>query len=322
MRISVIIPAYNAEQYIAQAIESCLRQTVLPDEIIVADDGSTDRTAAIAESYPEPVRVIRLGTNCGVSVARNRAVEASTGDWLALLDADDWFLPRKLEMQRQCVLDHPNAVLVYTGMFLKPPDGPAVEHKFWPLSEVARRHRYTSLFLPSTVLLRRDAFDAAGGFDPAYPTLEDWEMWLKLAERYSTSAFAAVPTPLVMYRRVPGSLSSKITPIIKETRPIVEKRSLYHTSGITRILLRRRILSFCAYDHALTLRGDGEDGFLHLMLRSLALWPLPNRMLPMIRYKMALVMILQHLGWWPNSFRAAMEGRTEHHQQSDSRHSG
>ena len=305
MKISVIIPAYNAEKYIATAIESCLQQTLPPDEIIVVDDASTDRTFEIALGFPTPVKALRLAKNMGVSVARNRAVEASTGDWLAFLDADDWFLPQKLEMQRQCVLDHPDAVLVYTAMFLKPPDGPAVENKFWPLSEVAWRLRYTNLFLPSTVLLRRDAFDAVGGFDPDYPILQDWDLGLKVAERFSTSAFAAVPTPLTMYRRVEGSLSSKIMPIIKETRSIVKNRSLYHTSGITRILLRRRILAFCNYDHALTLRGEGEGGFLHLMLRSLALWPFPNKMLPPVRYKFAAVMLLQHLGLRPNSFRQA-----------------
>lgn len=311
MKISVIIPAYNAEKYIATAIESCLEQTLPPDEIIVVDDCSTDATFEIAQKYPPPVKALRLAKNMGVSVARNRAVDASTGDWLAFLDADDWFLPQKLEMQRQCVLDHPDAVLVYTGMFLKPLDGPAVEIKFWPPHELSWRLRYSNLILPSTVLLRRDAFDAVGGFDPAYPFAQDWEMWLKLAERFSTSAFAAVPTPLIMYNRVEGSLSSKIMPAVKEARSIVENRSLYHTSGLTRMLLRRRILAFNDYDQSLTVRGEGEDGSLHMMLRSLAFWPFPNKTLPPARYKFAAVMLAQHLGLWPNSYRAARTGQTE-----------
>ncbi|MGC9223232.1 MAG: glycosyltransferase family 2 protein [Terracidiphilus sp.] len=311
MKISVIIPAYNAEKYIATTIESCLEQTLPPDEIIVVDDCSTDGTFEIAQKYPPPVKALRLEKNSGVSVARNRAVEASTGDWLAFLDADDWFLPQKLEMQRQCVRDHPDAVLVYTGAFLKPLDGPVTEIKFWPPSELAWRLRYTPLFLPSTVLLRRHAFDAVGGFDPAYPIDEDWDLGLRLAERFSTDAFAAVPTPLIMYNRVEGSLSSKIMPVVNAARRIVENRSLYHTSGLTRRLLRRRILAFNGYDQSLTLRGEGEDGYLHLMLRSLAFWPFPNKMLPLARYKFAAVMLAQHLGLWPNSHRAARTGQAE-----------
>jgi glycosyltransferase involved in cell wall biosynthesis len=312
MKISVIIPAYNAEKYIATAIESCLRQTYPPHEIVVVDDGSTDATFEIAQKYPPPVKALRLAKNMGVSVARNRAVDTSTGDWLAFLDADDWFLPQKLEMQRQCVLDHPDAVIVYTGMFLKPLDGPAVENKFWPPSEVAWRLRYSCIILPSTVLLRRDAFDAVGGFDPAYPIAQDWDLWLKVAERFSTSAFAAVPTPLIMYNRVEGSLSSKIVPLIKETRSIVENRSLYHTSGISRFLLRRRILAFNDYDHSLRLRGEGSREFLRMMLTSLVLWPFPNKMLPLTRYKVALVMLLQNFGLWRSHLQSDGASSTAH----------
>ena len=122
VKFSVIIPAYNAERYIRKAVESCLGQTYAPYEIIVIDDASTDSTAAIAESFPSPVRVIRLAKNSGVSVARNRGVEASTGDWLAFLDADDWFLAEKLELQRRCALKNENAVLIYTR-FLSSLDG-------------------------------------------------------------------------------------------------------------------------------------------------------------------------------------------------------
>jgi glycosyltransferase involved in cell wall biosynthesis len=118
MKISVIIPAWNAERYIAKAIESCLRQTFPPHEIVVVDDASTDSTAEVAESFPSPVQVIRLAENMGVSVARNRGVQASTGDWLAFLDADDWFLPEKLDAQRRCALEHEHAVLIYTGFYL------------------------------------------------------------------------------------------------------------------------------------------------------------------------------------------------------------
>src|ERR1035438_8408874 len=106
MRISVIIPAHNTEDYIGKAIESCLSQIYSPAEIIVVDDGSTDGTPAKAESFPSPVRVIRLPKNLGVSAARNRGAESARGDWLALVDSDDWVLPELFERQRRCALEN------------------------------------------------------------------------------------------------------------------------------------------------------------------------------------------------------------------------
>jgi glycosyltransferase involved in cell wall biosynthesis len=97
-RISVVIPGYNAAAFIGQAIESALRQTYSPIEVIVVDDGSQDNTAEVASSYPRPVRVIRR-SNGGPGAARNLGVSMSEGNWIALLDADDTWLPAKLQRQ-------------------------------------------------------------------------------------------------------------------------------------------------------------------------------------------------------------------------------
>ena len=297
------MPAYNAEPYLARAIESCLRQTEPPEEIIVVDDGSRDRTAEVAESFPAPVRVIRMGANQGVSAARNRGVRESTGDWLAFLDADDWFLPQKLEWQRKCIRENPNAVLVYTGFHIINLDGEQQEGYFFSQTELAWRVRYHCPILLSTSVLRREAFDAVEGFDPAYPAAQDWDLWLRLAARYSVQAFAAVKEPLAVYRKVQGSLSSSAMRYLVERASIIESRSLFQTSGLPRWLLGRRIHAFNYFDTAVAVREEGSDRYLEFMLRSLALWPLPGRMLPMSRYKTALVMCLQTLGWRSNPFR-------------------
>lgn len=303
MKISVIIPAYNAEPYIAKAIESCLQQTRPPDEIIVTDDCSTDRTAEIAQAFPA-IRLIRLAQNSGVAVARNRAIEASTGDWLAFLDADDWFFPRKLELQEKCIRENPNAVLIYCGCRIRFTDASEQDAQFVTPDTLDIRLRYACVIpTPSVVMLRRGAWESVGGFSPLCCAAEDWDLWLRIADRYSTAAFAAVPEPLMMYCRTPGSLSSRTRRQFRQFREIMRDRSLYQTSGLSRFLLFQKINAYQHFDFAIAIREEGSEEYLGNILKSLLFWPFPNAMLPLARYRVAAVMLVQKLGWWPNPFR-------------------
>lgn len=302
MKISVIIPAYNAEPYIAKAIESCLRQTEPPHEIIVTDDGSTDCTAEVAERYSDRVRVVRMRRNSGIAAARNLAIQAATGDWLAFLDADDWFFPQKFQLQRRCVEENPNASLVYSGHRVIHSDGSDGDDMFVPPGELHSELRYRCPFHIGSVILRRDALDAVGGFDPDLRRGEDWDLWLRIADRFSLSVFTAVPEPLVAYLERPGSLSWNTIAMYDARTAIGASRGLYRTSGIARFLLRRRIHAFINYDAAVALRQHGSQEFPKFILRSLVLWPFPNKMMPFKRYKTVLVMCLQSCGVWRNSF--------------------
>jgi glycosyltransferase involved in cell wall biosynthesis len=292
MKISVIIPAYNAERYIANAIESCLSQTYAPHEIIVIDDASSDGTAEIAESFPAPVHVIRLAENLGVSVARNRGVAASTGDWIAFLDADDWFLPEKFECQQRCALKNPLAVLIYSGFRIIEIDGSECDGRFfWPW-EIWPMLRYRNRFFVGTITLRRDAFESVKGFDPALRTAQDWDLWLRIAARYSVDLFATVSEPLAVYRRVAGSLSSSAMRYFHQRKLIINSSCLLGTSGISRFLWRRRILAFNYYDTSESLRDEGSHSFFLFMLMSFVLWPFPCIAMPN-RWKVTIVMALQ-----------------------------
>jgi glycosyltransferase involved in cell wall biosynthesis len=292
LKISVIIPAYNAERYIATAIKSCLSQTYAPHEIIVVDDGSTDGTAEVAESFPSPVRVIRLSENMGASVARNRGVQASTGDWLAFLDADDWFLPEKLELQRRCALENEQAVLVYTGFRVLNLNGSEYDGKLPQPRELFPRLRYRCVMHLGTVALRREAFDAVGGFDPALGVTEDWDLWLRLADRYSVALFAPMTEQLSVYRKIAGSLSSNTMRFFHE-RPVIYRGScLTGASGINRFILRQKLFAYNYFDTAESLRDEGSLSYLPYMLKSFVLWPFPCFAMPN-RYKVAIVMALQ-----------------------------
>ena len=190
--VSVIIPAYNAAAYVSRAVESALAQTCPPLEILVIDDGSTDQTAAIVERLPAPVRLIRK-SNGGPAAARNLGASQARGEWLALLDADDWWFADKLRLQLACGSD--SAV----GMIHCLPD-----HRD---DEVPSRLSFAQIWernwiINSSVLLRRQAFEAMGGFNEARAliSVEDYNLWI----RFAASAWKIVTCPQVLVHYTRG----------------------------------------------------------------------------------------------------------------------
>jgi glycosyltransferase involved in cell wall biosynthesis len=129
---SVIVPAYNVEPYLREALESVLAQTVTPHEIVVVDDGSTDGTGAVADEIAREhplVRVVRQA-NGGPAVARNTAIEMSTGEFLVFLDADDVMLPDRIEQQLGYLLAHPEVGLVVGAVELMAEPGAELNAEF------------------------------------------------------------------------------------------------------------------------------------------------------------------------------------------------
>lgn len=294
MKISVIIPAHNAEKYIAQAIESCLDQNPAPHEVLVVDDASTDRTVEIAMRYPPPVRIIRIEQNNGCANARNRGVDEATGNWIALLDADDWFLPGKFEALNRCQQQNPDAKFLYSG-FRALEGGRAWDIPAVPPSKLSSLLRYRSPLGVASVVFDRDASRQIGGFDTSYRYAEDWEFFLRFAARFSTRSFACVPETLSVYRIHEGSKSHNTMGIYQARKRIVNGISLHGLSGLSRYLWRRKLNSFLYFDFSIMLREQNLPGDLAFVLRSLLLWPIPSEAIPLRRYKVAAVMILQHL---------------------------
>lgn len=231
--ISVIIPAYNSAATVVQALDSVVAQTFSDWEVIVVDDRSTDDTAAIVEAWirgrnegshrgsgpdfhPPPSTLhprfllLRLEDNAGPAAARNRGIELARGEWLAFLDADDAWLPQRLETQMRFVSNHPEVALL-CGLTerlgeeasLHPPPAtldPSVPFRLLSLEEFAVHNPVAT----STVLVRRSAVNDAGGFDPRFRGPEDYDLWMRIASRY---AMAILDMPLALYRHRPGSLS-------------------------------------------------------------------------------------------------------------------
>jgi GT2 family glycosyltransferase len=171
--VSVIIPAYNAADTIACALRSCLGQTAHPLEVLVVDDGSTDNTAEIVSRFGHPVRLIRQ-PNRGPGAARNLAASQARGEWLALLDADDWWMPNKLE--RQLTLARPPGISIIHS--LANVSSPGIPDMI-TFEDLWQRN----LIVNSSVLIRKATFDALGGFveHPSLFVCEDYNLWLRAA---------------------------------------------------------------------------------------------------------------------------------------------
>jgi glycosyltransferase involved in cell wall biosynthesis len=208
--VSVVIPAYNSRSYVAQAVESVLTQTFHEFEIIVIDDGSTDDTRQTLAAYADRIRYVHQ-ENRGVYAARNRGAKLAQGQYIAFLDADDVWLPEKLAVQVGALESHPEFGAAHTDTALIGPDGRVVN----PASNPKRQSHSGMVFdeffqsnmaviLLSTVLIRRDCFEALGGFDERHRAVQDQFFFLRLAWSYP---IYFIPKPLVQYRITPGSLS-------------------------------------------------------------------------------------------------------------------
>lgn len=183
-QVSVIIPVYNGDRFVAQAIDSVLQQTMADCEIIVVDDGSTDCTADMLQGYGNSIRVIRQ-ENQGVAIARNVGIQQAQADFIAFLDADDWFYPNKLEAQLRQFEQYPEAGLVHSGWCRVDAEGkPLLEVMPWlqvPVLNLESWLRWKPV-LPSAMLFRKTWLETAGGFDPRFPPAEDTELVLRLAK--------------------------------------------------------------------------------------------------------------------------------------------
>lgn len=204
-RVSVIMPAYNAERFIARAIESVLSQTFPDWELIVVDDGSTDGTAEVLADLTDPrIRMIRQA-NGGEAVARNRGLDAVTGEYVAFLDADDLYLPNALADMVQYLNTHPEvAVLLSDGYFCDEHGKPLMrlsEHRPGPYTGDILEPLVLSASVISGIICtmsRRTTIERSGvRFDPALVIGPDWDFWIQLARH---AQFGYLDRLTCMYR--------------------------------------------------------------------------------------------------------------------------
>jgi len=206
--ISVIIPAYNSEKTIQETIESVIKQTFNDWELIVVNDGSQDRTVEIVSRIKDDRIKLFSHPNAGAPASRNRGFNNSVGQFIAFLDADDLWTTDKLESQLNALQSHPEAAVAYSwtdyidesGNFLK--QGGRVIFNGNVYSQLLVRN-----FLEngSNPLIKREAINDIGGFNESLKGGQDWELYLRLGEKYH---FVAVEKPQILYRFSTNSISS------------------------------------------------------------------------------------------------------------------
>ncbi len=265
--ISVVIPAYNAAHFLPRSLASVFAQTLPAHEVIVVDDGSTDSSAQVAESLG--AKVIRR-RNGGQASARNDGIQAARGEWIALLDADDWWEPEKLA--RQAAIIRRDTLLVYTGARQFDDRGTRSVQKAIAPEAVRKMLRYSNPITASSVLVRREAVLERGGFNLTAPPCVDWELWVRLLP---LGQFAAVEAPLTQYWLSAQSSSASPERMLAAMTRILEGTLLGGLRGMRRWTWRRRIWAAQLLSAALIARDNHLQGELGYILRSLLSWPSP-----------------------------------------------
>lgn len=209
--VSVVIPAYNAAWCIRRAVDSVLAQDFRDFELIAVDDGSTDDTAAILAGYGDAVRVISK-PNGGLSSARNAGISAARGVFVAFLDADDWWMSAKLARQVALMVAHPDLLFCSTASAVQTPAGERLADWSCGLGNVSTLESIFSVNAyvagsGSAVLAKREAFSRAGGFDESLRSLEDIDMWMRLA---ALGGFACIDEVLVCIEKSAASMSGNL----------------------------------------------------------------------------------------------------------------
>jgi glycosyltransferase involved in cell wall biosynthesis len=246
--VSAIIPTYNHAGFLPGALESVFAQTCCPLEVIVVDDGSTDETAEVLRVYEGRIRVLRQA-NRGVAAARNAGAAMALGELLAFLDADDAWLPSKLERQAARFDVESGIGLVHCGVEEVDGRGRQLRTRLdgmegWVSREMLLFRRGVILGGGSAAVIRRTTFLDVGGFDEDLSTSADWDLYYRVARRYPVGF---VPEMLVRYRVHSGNMHRNI-------------------QAMTRDMLAAYAKAFSEQDPELQRLRRGAYGRLHAML--------------------------------------------------------
>src|SRR5579871_68261 len=223
--ITVLIPFYNREQYIDEAIQSVLAQTLKPLEIIIVNDCSCESSRKYLERFADVCRIIDLKKNVCLAGSRNAGIRAARGEFVALLDDDDIWMPEKLAVQRKYMEEHPETTMVHSqvcAFYTNAPDHVFGRFDPWEPMSLAQALRDMYWAVPSTMMFRTDAIRAIHGFDESFRECEDRDFLIRVcAAGYRV---VGIPEPLIRFRRtLHGSLSEQVWTMFRAHLRVVWK---------------------------------------------------------------------------------------------------
>ncbi|MBD2778481.1 glycosyltransferase family 2 protein [Iningainema tapete] len=237
LKVSVIIPAYNAMTYLPKTLESVLQQTFTDFEVLIINDGSSDNIVQWAEQIVDSRVKLISQENQRLAAARNTGIAHAQGEYIAFLDADDLWEPTKLEKQVRCLEEHPKVGLVHSWTLLVDSEGKVtgkvlksqIEGDAW--QQIVQKNTV----VVSSVIVRSSCLETVGVFDRDLHYCEDYDMWIRLASRYP---FAVVKEPLTRYRLHPGTLSTHCQGVLQSFRILIERA--FQSAPIELLYLRNR----------------------------------------------------------------------------------
>jgi len=263
--ISVIIPYYNRERYMDEAMQSVLAQTLKPLEIIIVNDCSRESSRRFLDRYADVCKILELSVNVGLAGSRNAGIRAARGRFIALLDDDDIWLPRKLEEQRKYMEEHPQCSGVHTAVWVMLAGQPDAFYSRFGPGPMTLAQALTNDYwvIPSTMMFRTEVVQALGGFDPHFRQCEDREFIIRFCE--AGYQIEGIPEPLTRLRREgQDSLTSRCWRIFRTDLKMCWKHKAvyfraYGLRGIANFVLEKLQMP--------SSRTRYVDGAVRLLLR-------------------------------------------------------
>jgi glycosyltransferase involved in cell wall biosynthesis len=274
-KVSVIIPAYNAMEYLPETFETVAGQTFKDFEVIVVNDGSTDEIECWAARVTDPRFRLISQENLGLAGARNTGIAHAQGDYIAFLDADDLWDPTKLAKQVTVLEENAEVGLVYTWVALTDAQGKFTGRIFKNTAEGDVWSQLTERNLVecgSVAMVRRSCFETVGVFDCNLRSfVEDWDMWLRIASRYP---FKVLQEPLVYYRQISTSGSRNWQAMEQSFQLVIEKA--FDTAPSKLLYLKKRsygAASLCLAWKCLQSASRDYKQANHFVQQALAYYP-------------------------------------------------
>jgi glycosyltransferase involved in cell wall biosynthesis len=273
--ISVIIPTYNREGLVVQAVRSVLEQRYRHVELHLVDDGSQDNTKAALEPYfPDPRFHYHYQTNLGQSAARNAGIARASGEYIAFLDSDNYWLPDKLSKQVSFMAANPGYDILYSNIYVTGPDNQLRPSKTRRYSGRILDKLIAGNFITNnTALVKKGCFVEAGGFDTGLRQAEDYDLWLRFALRYR---FLYQPEPLACYNVDGDRVSSDEPAVVAANFRILKRFFDLNPDAVSNALRNEAWSRLYRWRAQATLR-QGSGSPWEDIVRAMALTPFASR---------------------------------------------